>query len=142
MDILSVNVPIALMFGRLANFINGELYGRSTDVVWAIPFPKGGDIPRHPSQLYEAALEGVLLYFVLRFIIYKRWYQKIGVTASVFLMGYGIARFIAEYFRDVETLSWIQSNYLSGGQILSLPMVVIGIMLMFFCNTKQQALSK
>lgn len=142
MDILSVNIPIALMFGRLANFINGELYGRPTDVAWAIPFPEGGDIPRHPSQLYEAALEGLLLYFVLRFIIYKRWHQKIGVTASVFLIGYGIARFIAEYFRDVETLSWIQSNYLSGGQILSLPMILIGTMLMFFYNTKHQTLFK
>lgn len=126
MDVLSVNIPIALMFGRLANFINGELYGRPTDVAWAIPFPKGGNIPRHPSQLYEAMLEGLFLYGALR-LIYKCAHQKSGVTASSFLIGYGIARFIAEYFRDIETLSWIQSSWLSGGQILSVPMICIGI---------------
>lgn len=126
MDVLSVNIPIALMFGRFANFINGELYGRSTDVTWAIPFPKGGGIPRHPSQLYEAMLEGLMLYCVLR-LIYRCAYKKPGVTASSFLIGYGIARFIAEYFRDIEALSWIQSSWLSGGQILCLPMIIIGI---------------
>ncbi|QOL19974.1 prolipoprotein diacylglyceryl transferase [Candidatus Bodocaedibacter vickermanii] len=131
MDVLSVNVPIALMFGRLANFINGELYGRPTDVAWAIPFPKGGNIPRHPSQLYEAMLEGVVLYGVLR-LIYKCAHKKSGVTASSFLIGYGLARFVAEYFRDSETLSWFHSNWLSGGQILSVPMIVIGIGLLGF----------
>lgn len=135
MDILSVNIPIALMFGRLANFINGELYGRPTDVSWAIPFPKGGNIPRHPSQLYEAMLEGLLLYFVLRWI-YKFAYNKKGVTASTFLVGYGIARFIAEYFRDAEGLSWIQCESLSGGQILSIPMIIAGLGMMLFFNSK------
>lgn len=131
MDVLSVNVPIALMFGRLANFINGELYGRPADVAWAIPFPKGGNIPRHPSQLYEAMLEGVVLYGVLR-LIYKCAHKKSGVTASSFLIGYGLARFVAEYFRDSETLSWFHSNWLSGGQILSVPMIVIGVGLLGF----------
>lgn len=125
MDVLSVNIPIALMFGRLANFINGELYGRPTDVAWAIPFPKGGNIPRHPSQLYEAMLEGLLLYVALR-LIYPYAYKKPGVTASAFLIGYGVARFVSEYFRDIETLSWVQSQMLSGGQLLSLPMIIIG----------------
>lgn len=137
-DILAVNVPIALMFGRLANFINGELYGRPTDVDWAIPFPKGGNIPRHPSQLYEAALEGLLLYVVLR-VIYKRTHHIKGVTTSAFLIGYGVARFIAEYFRDAESLSWIQSEYLSGGQLLSLPMIVVGVLLLFFFVRKNKA---
>jgi phosphatidylglycerol:prolipoprotein diacylglycerol transferase len=137
LDVLSVNVPIALMFGRLANFINGELYGRPTDVAWAMPFPKGGGIPRHPSQLYEAMLEGLLLYGVLR-LIYKYAHKTSGVTASSFLIGYGVARFIAEYFRDIETLSWIQSRWLSGGQILSLPMIVIGLGLLVACVWKSK----
>jgi phosphatidylglycerol:prolipoprotein diacylglycerol transferase len=110
-DVLVVNVPIALMFGRLANFINGELYGRPTAVAWAIPFPKGGEIPRHPSQLYEAALEGVALYLILRFV-YRRYYARPGIVSAAFLLAYGLARFAVEYFRDSETLSWIQSHYL------------------------------
>lgn len=136
MDLLAVNIPIALMFGRLANFINGELYGRYTDVAWAIPFPKGGSLPRHPSQLYEGALEGIFLYLVLR-LIYKHKQQKSGVTASSFLIGYGIARFISEYFRDTETLSWIHSDWLSGGQILSVPMILCGVGFMIFFNNKK-----
>lgn len=139
MDVLAVNIPIALMFGRLANFINGELYGRYTDVAWAIPFPKGGNIPRHPSQLYEGALEGIFLYLVLR-LIYKYNYQKPGVTASSFLVGYGIARFIAEYFRDAEALSWIHSDQLSGGQILSLPMILCGVGFVVFFNSRHNSL--
>jgi phosphatidylglycerol:prolipoprotein diacylglycerol transferase len=126
MDLITVNLPIALMFGRFANFINGELYGRATDVAWAIPFPKGGNIPRHPSQLYEAFFEGIVLYVILR-MIYKHLHKVPGVTGSFFLIGYGLARFFVEYFREAETLSWIQSNCLSGGQILSLPMIIIGI---------------
>jgi phosphatidylglycerol---prolipoprotein diacylglyceryl transferase len=137
LDVLSVNTPIALMFGRFANFINGELYGRPTDVAWAIPFPKGGNIPRHPSQLYEAMLEGLLLYIVLR-LVYPHAYKKPGVTASAFLIGYGVARFISEYFRDIETLSWVQSHTLSGGQILSLPMIIIGAALVGFFWTKSK----
>jgi phosphatidylglycerol:prolipoprotein diacylglycerol transferase len=138
MDVLSVNIPIALMFGRFANFINGELYGRPTDVAWAIPFPKGGNIPRHPSQLYEAMLEGLILYIVLH-LIYRCAYKKPGVTLSSFLIGYGIARFIAEYFRDIETLSWVQSQTLSGGQILSLPMIGIGMILVVFFGAQSKS---
>jgi len=137
-DILAVNVPIALMFGRLANFINGELYGRPTDVDLAIPFPKGGGIPRHPSQLYEAVLEGLLLYLVLR-LIYKYTHHIKGVATSVFLIGYGLARFVAEYFRDAESLSWVQSEYLSGGQLLSLPMILTSMLLLFFFVRKDRA---
>lgn len=138
MDVLSVNIPIALMLGRFANFINGELYGRPSEVAWAIPFPKGGNIPRHPSQLYEAMLEGALLYLVLR-TIYKYTHKHSGVTASSFLIGYGAARFVAEYFRDAETLSWMHSSYLSGGQLLSVPMILIGVGLVVFFNNRKTA---
>lgn len=124
-DLITVNAPIALMFGRLANFINGELYGRVTDVAWAMPFPKGGGVPRHPSQLYETFFEGIVLYVVMR-VIYKYLHQKPGVVSGFFLINYGVVRFFVEYYREPQALSWIKSDYLSGGQILCLMMMVIG----------------
>lgn len=138
MDIIAVNVPIALMFGRLANFINGELYGHVSDVEWAIPFPKGGGFPRHPSQLYEAFLEGLLLFVVLK-IVYKYQQDKPGFTSSMFLVGYGFARGVAEYFREAEMLSWFQTNVLSGGQLLSLPMIVGGCLMGAYFYKRSQA---
>lgn len=125
LDLIAVNAPIALMFGRIANFINGELYGRVTEVAWAMPFPKGGGVPRHPSQLYEAFLEGLVLYLVLR-LLYKPLYQRPGLMGGLFLMGYGVARFFVEYYREPDTLSWIESSYFSGGQILCLLMIACG----------------
>jgi phosphatidylglycerol---prolipoprotein diacylglyceryl transferase len=89
-------------------------------------FPKGGDVGRHPSQLYEAFLEGLLLYFVLRFL-YTRLHKTPGVVFGCFIFGYGCARFIAEYFRMPENLSWIESDWFSGGQILSLSMIFVGV---------------
>jgi phosphatidylglycerol:prolipoprotein diacylglycerol transferase len=126
MDIAAVNAPIALMFGRLANFINGELYGRVTEVAWAMPFPKGGGLPRHPSQLYEALFEGLVLYVVLR-LLYKHLYKRPGIIGGLFMVGYGVARFFIEYYREPEALSWIENSYFSGGQILCLLMVIVGL---------------
>lgn len=130
LEVAAVNAPIALMFGRLANFINGELYGRVTDVAWAMPFPKGGGLPRHPSQLYETFFEGIVLYVVLR-LLYKYVHKKPGFVGGCFLMGYGVARFCVEYFREPEALSWIESSYFSGGQILCLIMIAMGVVLTF-----------
>lgn len=126
LDVVAVSTPMALIFGRLANFINGELYGRVTDVAWAMPFPKGGGIPRHPSQLYEAFFEGIVLYVIMR-VIYKYLHQRPGVVSGIFGIGYGVIRFFVEYYREPQALSWIKSDYLSGGQILCLMMIVIGI---------------
>jgi phosphatidylglycerol---prolipoprotein diacylglyceryl transferase len=134
-DVGCANVPISILVARIANFINGELYGTPTDVWWAIPFPKGGGVPRHPSQLYEGLLEGLLLFIVLR-IAYKYVFQKRGVVMSLFFVGYGCARFVSEYFREPENLSWFESSVLSGGQILSLPMIFIGSGLFIFFYTK------
>ncbi len=125
-DIVAVNLPISSIFLRLANFINGELYGRVTDVAWAMPFPKGGGVPRHPSQLYEAFFEGIVLYVVMR-VIYKYLHQKPGVVSGFFFINYGVVRFFVEYYREPQALSWIKSDYLSGGQILCLMMIVIGM---------------
>lgn len=137
MDIGAVNAPIALLSGRIANFINGELYGRPSDVGWAIPFPRGAGIPRHPSQLYEGFLEGLLLFVVLR-IAYKYMSCRRGVVMSLFLVGYGCARFVAEYFREPESLSWFTSSTISGGQVLSIPMVVIGVALAVYFYNKAE----
>jgi len=121
-DLIAAATPIGLFFGRIANFINGELWGKTTNVPWAMVFPNAfpPGVPRHPSQLYEAAMEGVLLYFLLRFLIF-RWqiHRKPGLVVAWFLTGYGAFRFIGEFFRDSESkiLDWF-----SMGQALSLPM--------------------
>jgi phosphatidylglycerol:prolipoprotein diacylglycerol transferase len=127
-DLVSAAAPFGLFFGRIANFINGELWGRPTDVPWAVLFPRGGDLPRHPSQLYEMALEGFVLFLVLRYLTHARLaLARPGTVAGVFAIGYGIARIIAECFREPDA----QLGYILGpitmGQILSLPMIVIGV---------------
>jgi phosphatidylglycerol:prolipoprotein diacylglycerol transferase len=128
-DPVAAATPIGLFLGRLANFINGELYGRPTDVPWAMVFPHDdAQLPRHPSQLYEAGLEGILL-FIFLFIAVRRFHvlRKPGIESGLFLVGYGVCRIIAEYFRQPD----IQLGYLIGGttmgQILSLPMIAFGI---------------
>ena len=123
-------VPFGLFFGRLANFVNGELWGRPTDVPWAIVFPRAGDAPRHPSQLYEAGLEGIVLFTILWLLFWKtKARYEPGKLVGTFLLGYGLSRFIVEWFREPDvqlgTLSW----GLTMGQTLTLPMVIGGIWL-------------
>lgn len=124
-DLTAAAVPIGLFFGRLANFANGELWGRETDVSWAVRFPSGGFIPRHPSQLYEAFLEGAVLFIVLYFI-FKKFHGREGLTASVFVLGYGLFRFIVEYFREPDPAYGLIADLFSMGQMLSLPMILVG----------------
>lgn len=130
MDKIVCAVPIGLFLGRLANFVNGELFGRESDVPWAMVFPRGGDMPRHPSQLYEAGLEGLVLLLVLYVLQrFTRIAQYRGALGGVFLMGYGIARMTAECFREPD----VQIGFLAGGvtmgQVLSIPMVLAGLVL-------------
>ena len=132
-DVIAPGVTIGLLLGRLANFINGELFGRVTDVPWAMVFPMGGDEPRHPSQLYEAALEGVALFFFLRLLTHR--YHKLaspGFVSGGFAFGYGLARTVSEFFREPD----IQIGYLAGGitmgMLLSIPMILFGIGLMIW----------
>lgn len=132
-DYVAACVPFGLFFGRLANFVNGELWGRPTDVPWAIVFPRTGmDVPRHPSQLYEAGLEGILLGLVLAFFFWRtdaRYYP--GRLVGIFLLGYGAARFFVEFFREAdEQLMWLHDmTGLNMGQYLCLPMIAGGIYL-------------
>ncbi|GAC1410282.1 MAG: prolipoprotein diacylglyceryl transferase [Novosphingobium sp.] len=134
-DYISVVVPFGLFFGRLANFVNGELWGRVTDasVPWAMVFPGGGEMPRHPSQLYEALLEGFLLGSVLLVLFWKtraRW--RVGLLTGVFTLGYGLARFTVEFFRepDAQLQDFARATHLSMGQWLSLPLILTGLILL------------
>jgi len=126
-DIFATVTPVGLFFGRLANFVNGELYGRATDLPWGMVFPYGGDLPRHPSQLYEAFLEGVVLLVILHVGWRIPSIKRIpGSLTGVFLSGYGTARFLVEFLREPDTLYHFLGVSLTTGQLLSLPMVVIG----------------
>jgi phosphatidylglycerol:prolipoprotein diacylglycerol transferase len=116
-----VTAPIGLGLGRLGNFINGELYGRPSTVPWAMVFPMGGPLPRHPSQLYEAALEGVLL-FVILWKLKNRSYRP-GAMVCLFLASYGFLRFAAEFLRQPDTQIGLFWGFLSMGQILCLAMM-------------------
>lgn len=130
-DYIAVCVPFGLLFGRLANFVNGELWGRvATDVPWAMVFPDGGPLPRHPSQLYEALLEGLVLMIVLLALFWKtraRW--RSGMLVGVFTLGYGMARFTVEYFRepDAQLQQFAMRTGLSMGQWLTVPMIALGL---------------
>jgi phosphatidylglycerol---prolipoprotein diacylglyceryl transferase len=129
-DIIVCAVPIGLFFGRIANFINGELWGRVTDVPWAMVFPTGGPEPRHPSQLYECFLEGAVLFTVLwalqRFTPAR---QRPGTLSGVFLMGYAIARIIVEFFRQPDAQLGFLFWGVTMGQLLSLPLLLAGLWL-------------
>ena len=116
-----------LFFGRIGNFINAELYGRVTDVPWGMVFPGGGDLPRHPSQLYEAFFEGIVLFIAL--FVLSRKVKTRGVLISVFLTGYGLLRFILEFFREPDAQLGFVAGILTMGQILSLAMVAAGLVL-------------
>jgi phosphatidylglycerol---prolipoprotein diacylglyceryl transferase len=129
-DAIACATPIGLFFGRLANFINGELWGRTSDVPWAMVFPGGGPLPRHPSQLYEAALEGLVLFAVVTwFALRPRPPGAEGRLGGIFLIGYGIARSLAELFREPDAHLGFLLGGITMGQLLSLPMVLIGILL-------------
>ncbi len=131
MDFIAPLVPPGLAFGRLGNFINGELWGRPTDVPWGMVFPKVDNLPRHPSQLYEFALEGLLLFIILW--LYARNPRPVGAVSGLFLIGYGSFRFIAEFTRNPDDgIFGLMTFGISMGQWLSLPMVVAGIAMMIW----------
>jgi len=128
-DALFCAAPIGLFLGRLANFINNELVGRVTDVSWAVYFPGWGPAPRHPSQLYEAALEGLLL-FVILLVMARRIEvrRRAGLLSGTFLIGYGVFRSFAELFREIDPIGMIPPG-LTMGQVISLPMIAVGLFL-------------
>ena len=129
-DIVAASVPFGLFFGRIANFINGELWGAPTNVPWAMVFPTAPDaLPRHPSQLYEAALEGILLWLILRIAThYFKMFRRPRFTGSLFIFCYGCARIFVEFFRmpDVQ-LGYLAFGWVTMGMVLSAPMLIVGI---------------
>lgn len=138
-DIIACAVPIGLFFGRIANFINGELWGRVTDVPWAMVFPTGGPEPRHPSQLYEASLEGILL-FVILFALLKSGARKWpGMLTGAFLTGYGVARIVGELFRQPDANLGFLFWGVTMGQLLSLPLVIGGLAFLWYSRRQKLA---
>ncbi len=138
-DFLAPMVPIGLAAGRIGNFINGELWGRVTDVSWAVVFrdPRAGGLPRHPSQLYEAALEGLLLFVILWF--FSRSERPRMAVSGLFLVGYGSFRFLVEFFRMPDAqLGYLAFGWLTMGQVLSLPLVIVGLILLQLAYRRQK----
>jgi len=131
-DLICAAAPIGLFFGRIANFINGELFGRVTDLPWAMVFPRGGPEPRHPSQLYEATLEGLVLFTVLAMLIYAgNALRRPGLVTGVFFTGYGLARFVVEFVREPDAHLGTLLGIATMGQFLSLPLIAIGLWMVF-----------
>ncbi|AJY48113.1 prolipoprotein diacylglyceryl transferase [Martelella endophytica] len=128
-DLIATVTPIGLFFGRIANFINGELWGRTSDVPWAMVFPGAGDLPRHPSQLYEAGLEGILTLVILFVCVFVfGTLKRRGFTASLFVCLYALSRIFVEFFREPDPqLGYLLGGWLTMGMLLSLPMLAIGL---------------
>ena len=133
-DFIAPLVPPALAAGRIGNFINGELWGRTTDVAWGMVFRGAGALPRHPSQLYQFALEGVLLFVVLW--LYSAKPRPTGAVSAMFLIGYGVLRFAAEFFREPDDFLGLLAFNLSMGQWLPLPMILAGIAMLAWAGRK------
>lgn len=128
-DVMGVVAPLGLFFGRLANFVNQELWGRVTEMPWGVIFRTGGPLPRHPSQLYEAALEGLLLLLVLAVLVRRVGFRRPGLLAGVFGIGYALARSVCEIFREPDPESEQLAYGFTMGMALSLPMLLAGLAL-------------
>lgn len=135
LDFAAPLAPLGITLGRVGNFINSELLGRVTNMPWGMLFPGGGPLPRHPSQLYEAMVEGVLLFIIIW--IYTAKPKPPGTTSGLFLCGYGVGRFICEFFRmPDQQLGFIIFDWLTMGQLLSLPMIAVGLYMFWFYTKK------
>ena len=139
-DYVAVGVPMGMLLGRLANFVNGELWGRATDVPWAMVFPGADDLPRHPSQLYQAGLEGLALLAVMMVLFwFTRARYRPGLLAGVFTLGMGIARFVNEFFRepDQQLADFAARTGLSMGQWLTIPLILTGLIVVLYALLKK-----
>ncbi len=132
-DTAAVVTPIGLFFGRLANFVNGELFGRTTSAPWGMIFPRGGNLPRHPSQLYEAGMEGILLFLLLYGLArFTRIRAYPAALSGLFLIGYASARMVAECFREPDEFLGFIAGPLTMGQLLCTPMMMLGACLLYW----------
>ena len=138
-DIISCAAPIGIFFGRLANFINGELYGKVSNVPWSIVFPAGGNFARHPSQIYEAILEGIVLFLIINFFAFKKnLINKYGYISALFLIYYSLFRVFSEFFREADSHIGYFFSYFSTGTLLSLITILFGFVLIFIINKNEQ----
>jgi len=128
-DLISLVAPIGLFLGRIANFINSELYGRETDIIWSVKFITIDNISRHPSQIYEAIFEGLILFFLLNYLVKKDIFKKSGLISSIFLIFYSLFRFFLEFFREPDSHIGYLAYNLSTGQIISVIFFILGIFL-------------
>jgi len=138
LDLVALSAPIGIFFGRLANFINSELYGTPTDIPWAVTFIQVDNLSRHPSQLYEAILEGIILFIILMYFKNKDYLKKPGLISGLFLIFYSIFRFFIEFVRVPDEQLGHLIFELSMGQIISLIFFVIGIILFYLKNENKQ----
>ena len=136
LDLISVSAPIGLFFGRIANFINGELIGKATNGNWGVIYPQIDNVPRHPSQIYECFLEGIILFILLNLIYSKKNY-KTGTVSFSFLFFYGVFRFISEIFREPDAHIGYLVGSFSMGMLLSLLMILLSIIFFYRLNEKQ-----
>jgi len=136
LDVIACVSPIGIFFGRIANFINGELIGKATNVSWSIIFPAIDMLPRHPSQLYEAFLEGIVLVIILNIFIFKKNY-KTGTCSFIFLILYGFFRIFSELFREPDAQIGYFFNFLSMGTILSFLMIIMGVIIFIFIRKNE-----
>lgn len=139
-DYVAVGVPMGMLLGRLANFVNGELWGKVTTVPWGMVFPSAGDLPRHPSQLYQAGLEGLAMLVIMLLLFWKtRARYRPGLLAGVFTLGMGIARFVNEFFRqpDQQLADFAIRTGLSMGQWLTIPLILTGLIVVIYALRKK-----
>ena len=138
-DIVACAAPIGLFLGRIANFINGELFGKASTLPWSVIFPNGGNIPRHPSQIYEAILEGIFLFLLINFLAFKKGLIfKNGYISGLFLIFYSIVRMIGENFREPDMHLGYFFNYFSMGSILSWITLLSGFLIIFLIKSNEQ----
>jgi len=138
-DIISCVAPFGILLGRIANFINGELYGKITTLSWGVIFPNGGNLPRHPSQLYEAALEGIFLFLIINYLaLKKKFLYRTGYISAIFLILYSILRIFSEIFREPDIHLGLLFNYFSMGTLLSLITIIFGLSIILFIKKNER----
>ena len=138
-DIISCAAPIGILLGRIANFINGELYGKITTLPWGVIFSNGGNLPRHPSQIYEAALEGIFLLLIINYLAFKKKFlYRAGYISAFFLILYSILRIFSEIFREPDIHLGLLFNYFSMGTLLSLLTIFFGLFIILFIKKNER----
>jgi len=134
LDLIAMVAPIGIFLGRISNFINSELYGRETNLIWSVKFEKIDDLSRHPSQIYEAFFEGIILFLLLNLVFKKYFYKSVGVISSLFIIYYSLFRFFIEFFREPDSQLGIIFTYFTMGQLISFVFFIIGLLIYYKKN--------